>query len=107
MDSAPPNFGQPNTSSTNDELNYLSIGGPIASRPVASRVRAKAVVVRGRQLVVELEDGREVAVPLGWFPRLADASNRELRNYELIGDGELIHWPDVDEDLDVPNLLRV
>jgi len=45
-------------------------------------------------------------VPLAWFPRLAKASAKELQNYELLGDGEGIHWPDIDEDLSVQGLLR-
>lgn len=106
MDSTLPNSGQQKTSSTSDEGSFSYIGGSIASRPEPSQVRAKTVAVRGRSLVVALEDGREVAVPLEWFPRLVDASDRERRHFELIGDGELIYWPDVDEDIDVPNLLR-
>ncbi len=49
----------------------------------------------------------EIRVPLDWFPRLIEASPRERRRYQLIGGGRLIHWPDVDEDIDVPNLLRM
>jgi len=55
---------------------------------------------------VKVADGREVRVPLDWFPRLIEASDRERRNYQLLGGGVLIHWPDVDEDIDVPNLFR-
>jgi hypothetical protein len=107
MDSTPQNSGRPNTSSATAAGSFSFIGGPIASRPEPSQVRAETVTVKGRRLIVTLRDGREVAVPLDWFPRLRDASVRERHNYELIGEGELIHWPDVDEDIDVPNLLRV
>jgi len=58
------------------------------------------------KLVVQLADGREVAVPLEWFPRLRAASHEKLSNWRLIGDGEGIHWPDLDEDLLVKNLLN-
>ncbi|WP_198244574.1 DUF2442 domain-containing protein [methane-oxidizing endosymbiont of Gigantopelta aegis] len=56
-------------------------------------------------LVVELVDGRTISVPLVWFPRLAHASKKQLRNWELLGDGEGIHWPDIDEDISVHGLL--
>jgi len=57
-------------------------------------------------MIVSLVDGRKVVVPLVWFPRLANASNKQLQKYELLGDGEGIHWPELDEDLSVEGLLR-
>ena len=57
-------------------------------------------------MVVALVDGRTVSVPLVWFPRLAGATREQLENYKLLGDGEGIHWPDIDEDLSVKGLLR-
>ena len=66
---------------------------------------AKAVKVSGDALVVELRDGRHVSVPLTWYPRLAEATPRERRNWELIGPGIGIHWPDIDEDISVEALL--
>jgi hypothetical protein len=56
-------------------------------------------------LVVELRDGRSVSVPLSWYPRLADATPRERRNWELIGPGLGVHWPDLDEDVSVEAVL--
>ena len=47
-------------------------------------------------MVVSLVDGRKVIIPLVWFPRLASATKGQLENYELLGDGEGIHWPDID-----------
>jgi len=58
------------------------------------------------EMVVALADGRRLAVPLAWFPRLAKATQSQLHHYELLGDGEGIHWPDLDEDLSVRGLLR-
>lgn len=58
------------------------------------------------EMLVTLADGRRLSVPLAWFPRLAHASIEQRQNYELMGDGEGIHWPDVDEDLSVEGLLR-
>ena len=57
-------------------------------------------------MVVSLVDGRKVIVPLVWFPRLANATKSQMEKYELLGDGEGIHWPDFDEDLSVADLLR-
>jgi len=57
-------------------------------------------------LSVLLADGRRISVPLVDFPRLLRASPAERAHFELIGDGQGIHWPDVDEDLSVDGLLR-
>jgi hypothetical protein len=54
---------------------------------------------------VLLADGRRVSVPLAWFPRLLGATPEQRANYEILGDGDGIHWPDVDEDLSVAGLL--
>jgi hypothetical protein len=58
-------------------------------------------------LHVVLADGRELSVPPVWFPRLRDASAAQRSHWRLIGCGEGIHWPDVDEDVSVLGLLRV
>ena len=57
-------------------------------------------------LQVRLSDGREVRVPLEWFPKLRDASVEQRANWRLIGNGVGIHWPDIDEDLSVSGLLE-
>lgn len=54
---------------------------------------------------VVLEDGRELSVPIDWFPRLRDASAAQRSNWRLIGRGEGIHWPEIDEDISVLGLL--
>jgi len=56
-------------------------------------------------LIVELLDGRTISVPLVWFPRLSQATQHQLANWELLGDGEGIYWPEIDEDLSVAGLL--
>jgi hypothetical protein len=68
--------------------------------------RAKEVTVTDDELCVLLADGRRIAVPLAWFPRLLGATRAQRARFELIGDGQGIHWPDVDEDLSVAGLLR-
>jgi len=57
-------------------------------------------------LHVILADGRELIAPLEWFPRLRDATPEQRQNWRLIGGGQGIHWPDVDEDIAVATLLR-
>ena len=57
------------------------------------------------ELLVDLSDGRRISVPLVWFPRLLHATPEQRSRIELIGDGEGIHWPDVDEDISVRGLL--
>ena len=54
---------------------------------------------------VALADGREVSVPLEWFPRLRNATAAQRQNWQFIGKGIGIHWPDVDEDISVEGLL--
>lgn len=68
--------------------------------------RAKELAFTRDELTIVLADGRRLSVPLAWFPRLLHASPEQLRNYEILGEGLGIHWPDLDEDLSVPTLLR-
>ncbi len=58
-------------------------------------------------LRVSLADGRELSAPLLWFPRLRDATADQQRNWRLIGRGQGIHWPEVDEDISVAGLMRL
>ena len=67
--------------------------------------RAKDVRTSSDELSVLLADGRRVSVPLSWFPRLLHATAAQRENWRLLGDGEGIHWPDLDEDLSVAGLL--
>ena len=66
---------------------------------------AVAVVVTDDTIGVELVDGRTVSVPIGWYPRLEHATPAERENWRLVGDGQGIHWPDLDEDVSVAALL--
>ncbi|MAT40587.1 MAG: hypothetical protein CL946_13400 [Ectothiorhodospiraceae bacterium] len=56
-------------------------------------------------LRVELSDGRTLAIPLAWYPRLLAASANERKNWRLIGKGQGIHWEDLDEDISIESLL--
>ena len=69
-------------------------------------VRAMHVAVEEARLVVDLMDGRTIAVPLAWCPRLANATPEQRIHWELAGGGYGIHWPDIDEDLSTEGLLR-
>lgn len=66
---------------------------------------AQEVSVTDETLAVELSDGRSIAAPLGWYPRLVHATPSERGNWELIGKGEGIHWPDLDEDISIEGLI--
>lgn len=63
------------------------------------------VAVSADTLSVELADGRTIAAPLGWYPRLAHGTAEELSSWRLLGGGRGIHWPALDEDISVANLL--
>ena len=56
-------------------------------------------------LSVDLSDGRSIAVPIAWFPRLMHASEKERNNWRLIGKGQGIHWENIDEDSSIEGLL--
>ena len=66
---------------------------------------AQNVTVTTDTLVVDLTDGRTISVPLAWYPRLLHGHADERSNWRPIGDGEGIHWPDLDEDINVEQLL--
>jgi hypothetical protein len=66
---------------------------------------AVAVSFSERCLVVGLDDGRSMSVPLSWFPRLDNAKDSQLEDWQLLGVGEGIHWPQLDEDISVAGLL--
>ena len=66
---------------------------------------AEQVLVTDAALQVSLSDGRTISVPLDWYPRLVHATGKKRDNWELIGEGEGIRWPDLDEDLSVEGLI--
>ena len=68
--------------------------------------QAYKVVCTDEILIVELVDGRTISAPLVWFPSLCSATKEQRNNWELLGAGEGIHWPDIDEDLSVAGLLE-
>jgi len=72
-----------------------------ATQPLASEV-----VVSEDELTIHLIDSRKLPVPLVWFPRLLRGSQEQRNRFELIGEGEGIHWEELDEDISVAGLLR-
>ena len=66
---------------------------------------AQNVSFTDSELIVSLIDGRSISVPITWFSSLSNASKEQLEDWELLGDGEGIHWPQIDEDLSVKGLL--
>jgi hypothetical protein len=75
---------------------------------LTTRVRtviAQNVTTTDDTLVIELVDGRTISAPLAWYPRLLHGEPKERNNWRLIGKGEGIHWPDLDEDISVENVL--
>lgn len=67
--------------------------------------KTKKVWFAEDKIYLLLEDGRELGVPIEWFSKLKNASEKELNNWRLIGGGDGIHWPDLDEDLSTEGLL--
>ena len=68
-------------------------------------VRAQNVTLGDDALQVDLTDGRTIIVPLMWYPRLWHGTPEERKNFEIIGDGAYIHWPQLDEDISVTGIL--
>ena len=66
---------------------------------------AQQVSIDEDSLAIDLVDGRTIIAPLLWYPRLWHGTEEERNNFEIIGNGKLIHWPDLDEDLSVSGIL--
>jgi len=77
----------------------------MGASPLLREVLAEAVEVSATELLVVLTDGRRLTVPLAWFPTIATAPEAQRAHWELIGDGEGVHWPDLDADVSVEGLL--
>ncbi|MBI5764401.1 MAG: DUF2442 domain-containing protein [Planctomycetes bacterium] len=77
----------------------------MSSSIVESNPTALDVQTTDEELIVQLADGRRICVPLAWFPRLLHANPAQRAKWELLGGGEGIHWPLIDEDLSVEGLL--
>jgi len=69
------------------------------------QIRAVKVWFDDDNIWLRLEDGRQISAPLGFYPRLLNATNKQRKHFSLIGGGRGIHWPDLDEDISVEGLL--
>jgi hypothetical protein len=70
-----------------------------------NEAKIKNVEITDEEIVAHLIDGRTISVPLAWSWRLSEASSKERAHYEIIGDGQGIHWPDIDEDISAEGML--
>jgi hypothetical protein len=68
--------------------------------PTAANIRIEADAI-----TLELSDGRVISAPIAWYPRLLNGTQDERNNWRLVGAGRGIHWPDLDEDISVENIL--
>ncbi len=68
-------------------------------------VRIKNIEVTADTITAYLVDGRVISVPLAWSWRLSEATPEQRANYEIIGDGQGIHWPEIDEDISAEGML--
>ena len=73
---------------------------------ISKSKNAVDIVFSENKMIVFLEDGRELAVPLEWFPRLRKATKEQLKKWRFIGKGEGVHWEEIDEDVSIENLLE-
>lgn len=76
------------------------------STAVSVDARVKDVTVTEELITFHLMDGRVISVPLAWSWRLSEATPEQRKNFEIIGDGQGVHWPEVDEDLSAEGMLH-
>lgn len=68
--------------------------------------RLRDVQITEDEIIAHLMDGRTISVPLIWSWRLSEATEAQRQNFEILGDGQGIHWPDIDEDISVEGMLH-
>jgi hypothetical protein len=81
------------------------MNGMLSATALLIKPRAVRVSITDDSLIVDLEDGRTISVPIGWYPRLAAGTASERGNVHISGAGYGLHWPDLDEDIGVEGLL--
>jgi len=86
-------------------MNYSKTNGMSILTINKSRF-ATDITFSENKMIVFFEDGRELSVPLEWFPSLRKAILSQLKKWRFIGNGEGIHWEELDEDISVENLLE-
>ena len=73
---------------------------------ISKSKKAINILFSDSKMIVFLEDGRELSIPLEWFPRFRKATTEQLNDWRLIGNGEGVHWSAIDEDISIENLLE-
>ena len=73
--------------------------------PTLQEVRIKDIKVTNDTITAHLVDGRVISVPLAWSWRLSEATQKQRTHYEIIGDGQGVHWPEIDEDISAEGML--
>lgn len=81
------------------------MSGTVSAPVTPALPRAVNVTVTEDTLSVDLDDGRTICVPIGWYPRLVHGTPAQRANFQISGAGHGIHWPDLDEDVGVEGLL--
>lgn len=76
------------------------------STAISLEPRIKGVDVTDEAIIAHLADGRTISVPLAWSWRLSDATPEQRANWEIIGEGQGIHWPGIDEDISAEGMLN-
>jgi len=77
----------------------------MATLQIHNNPKVEVIDFTDAEMLITLDDGRKLSIPLAWYTSLFTATKKQLTTYELIGDGEGIHWPLLDEDLSVKGFL--
>jgi len=72
---------------------------------ILQEVKIKDITISEEAIIATLADGRTISVPLAWSWRLSEATPEQRTHFEIIGDGQGIHWPDIDEDISAEGML--
>jgi hypothetical protein len=72
---------------------------------ILQEVKIKNIQITEDTITAQLVDGRTISVPLAWSWRLSEATPKQRAHYDLIGDGQGVHWPDIDEDISAEGML--
>ncbi len=81
------------------------MNGTLSAGVTLTQSKIVSVTITDDTLSVDLEDGRTIAVPIGWYPRLAHGTPAERANVQISGAGYGMHWPELDEDIGIEGLL--
>lgn len=80
--------------------------GEALKRPSIEELRINSLTVAQNELTAEISDGRIVSIPIAWFPKLAGAPDKQLKNFEISPSGYGVHWPEIDEDISIKSFIN-